>query len=60
MVRLRTPTDRLCERCGRHERWRDEGWLVVREDGEPLVGDPFCLHEWDINGTFSPIAECDA
>jgi hypothetical protein len=60
MVRLRTPTDRLCERCGRRERWRDEGWLVVREDGEPLVGDPFCLHEWDINGTFSPIAECDA
>lgn len=59
MVRLRTPTDRLCERCGRREHWRDEGWIVVRADDGPVVGDPFCLHEWDINGTFSPIAECD-
>jgi hypothetical protein len=59
MVRLRAPTDRLCERCGRREHWHEEGWSVVVEGGEPLVGDLFCLHEWDINGTFSPIVECD-
>jgi hypothetical protein len=55
MVRLRSPTDRVCERCGRHEHWRDGGWRVAVDD-EPVVGNVFCLHEWDINGTFSPVA----
>lgn len=55
MVRLRSPTDRVCERCGRHEHWRDDGWRVATADGDPVVGEPFCLHEWDINGAFSPI-----
>jgi hypothetical protein len=59
MVRLRTPTDRLCERCGRREHWSGEGWTVAVEDDGPVTGDLFCLHEWDINGTFSPIVECD-
>jgi hypothetical protein len=59
MVSLRAPTDRRCERCGRRECWRGERWSVVVEDGDPAGGDPFCLHEWDINGTFSPIVECD-
>jgi len=56
MVRLRSPTDRVCERCGRREHWRDEGWRVVAEDGDHAVGNRFCLHEWDINGSFSPLA----
>jgi hypothetical protein len=58
-VRLRKPTDRRCEECGRHEQWDDdEGvWRVVREDGEPKTGSVFCLHEWDINGTFIPFEE---
>ncbi|MFB6168810.1 MAG: HEWD family protein [Haloferacaceae archaeon] len=59
MVRLRAPSDRICERCGRREHWSEGGWSVVVEDGDPLAGDVFCLHEWDINGTFSPIVECD-
>jgi hypothetical protein len=59
MVRLRTPTHRRCERCGRREHWNDESWVVVRTDDGPVTGDPFCLHEWDITGTFSPIATTD-
>ncbi|ESS05859.1 MAG: hypothetical protein A07HB70_01402 [uncultured archaeon A07HB70] len=60
MVRLRAPTARVCERCGRREEWRDEGWRVAVDDGEPVVGERFCLHEWDINGTFAPVVESDA
>ena len=58
-AQLRKPTERVCERCDRAERWDEdeESWQVVREDGEPRVGDPFCLHEWDINGDFVPIAD---
>ena len=48
---LQAPTRRACERCGRIERW-DEEDRVWRIDGE--TGDPYCIHEWDINGTFSP------
>lgn len=49
---LRTPTDRVCERCGRIERWDDEieSWVVDEEPGEI-----YCIHEWDINGSFAPI-----
>lgn len=53
---LRKPTNRVCERCGRREQWDldRETWRIVREDGEKLVGNPHCLHEWDINGSFRP------
>ncbi|WP_226012961.1 HEWD family protein [Halomicrobium salinisoli] len=53
------PGERICERCGRHDEWDDTrgAWTVVAEDGERQSGDPFCLHEWDINGNYSPIAE---
>ncbi|WP_256300140.1 HEWD family protein [Haloarchaeobius salinus] len=55
MTELKRPTARTCERCGRQERWDDdsESWRVA--DGE--VGERFCIHEWDINGTFNPVAE---
>ncbi|MCU4924802.1 hypothetical protein OB905_02235 [Halobacteria archaeon AArc-dxtr1] len=55
-VQLRTPTARTCERCSRAERWDDylEAWQLVVEDGEKCVGNPHCIHEWDINGTFNP------
>ncbi len=48
------PTERTCELCGRAERWDDEvgSWRI---EGEP--GSAYCLHEWDINGTFVPIEE---
>lgn len=54
---LRTPTRRECERCGRSERWDENGetWRIREEDGERLVGNPHCIHEWDITGSFTPI-----
>jgi len=56
---LRTPDRRECERCGRQEVWDDESdtWRVHAEDGDRRVADPFCIHEWDINGTFAPFGE---
>ncbi|MFB6129194.1 MAG: HEWD family protein [Salinigranum sp.] len=53
---LRKPKKRVCELCGREEVWDDEAdsWQVKVVDGDPRVGSPFCIHEWDINGTFVP------
>ncbi|MFB6172220.1 MAG: HEWD family protein [Haloarculaceae archaeon] len=58
-VTIRPPTERLCERCGRHDVWDTDrwSWVIATEDGEKQVGDPQCLHEWDINGSYNPIAE---
>jgi len=52
MVTIIPPTERTCERCGRTDVWNDEveTWVVGDEDG-----DSFCLHEWDINGTYNPV-----
>ncbi len=54
-ARLRRPTKRICERCGRSEQWdqNQEAWQLASDDGE--TGDPHCIHEWDINGVFDPI-----
>ncbi|MFB6080610.1 MAG: HEWD family protein [Haloferacaceae archaeon] len=56
-VQFRTPSERTCERCGRKEEWDAdaERWGVERQGDEPVVGNVFCLHEWDINGSFLPI-----
>ncbi|WP_290819166.1 HEWD family protein [Halovivax sp.] len=56
---LRTPHERRCERCDRQERWNANrsGWVLVRRDGEPEAGDPHCIHEWDIDGTFRPFVD---
>jgi len=58
-VTIRKPTDRQCEDCGRQEVWNDttSTWQVARDDddGERLAGRVYCIHEWDINGTFVPI-----
>jgi len=53
------PKDRTCERCGRHDTWdeRKMAWTIVEDDDEKQVGDPFCLHEWDINGNYNPFEE---
>ncbi|WP_435332722.1 HEWD family protein [Haloarchaeobius sp. TZWWS8] len=55
MTKLRKPTARECERCDRKERWNDEveAWRIT----EDAVGNPHCIHEWNIDGTFSPIEE---
>jgi hypothetical protein len=46
---LRTPDRRVCERCGRLERYDDGVWRADR------LGEVYCIHEWDIDGTFVPI-----
>jgi hypothetical protein len=54
MNTIHPPTDRTCERCEREEVWDEdrETW-VSPPDGDE--GIPHCLHEWDINGTYSPV-----
>lgn len=51
------PTERICERCGRRDVWDDETehWAIAMEDGERRVGDPNCIHEWDISGRHNPV-----
>ena len=46
------PQERVCELCGREERWDEEatGWRITNEPGNV-----YCIHEWDINGTYTPL-----
>jgi hypothetical protein len=55
------PTERACTACGRRDVWDEatENWVIAIEDGERRVGDPHCIHEWDINGEFNPVAGTD-
>ena len=55
------PTERACTSCGRRDVWDEatENWVIAREDGERRVGNPHCIHEWDINGAYNPVAESD-
>jgi hypothetical protein len=58
MTTIDPPRERECERCGRRDVWDDESeaWVVATdEDGDPRTGTPHCLHEWDINGSYSPV-----
>ena len=57
MTSIEPPEERTCERCGRRDVWDEElvSWTIDSEDGEKQVGNPHCLHEWDINGTFNPL-----
>jgi len=58
MIQIVPPTERECERCGRTEVWDDEnGVWRVPDDGNPTRGRPHCLHEWDINGEYNPVAD---
>jgi hypothetical protein len=58
---IEPPTERECERCGRQDEWDDdEGtWVIVESDGEKVAGSPYCLHEWDITGTYNPLASTE-
>ncbi|WP_330631788.1 HEWD family protein [Halocatena halophila] len=51
MVTITPPENRRCERCGREDCWDNgnDNWTVAGEHGNP-----FCIHEWNINGTYSP------
>jgi hypothetical protein len=57
-TQVRKPTVRVCEQCGRSEQWDSgvDAWQLVREDGTKQIGNPHCIHEWDITGTFNPIS----
>lgn len=59
MVNVQPPSQRECLRCGRRDTWSDAAatWVAVEEDGECLRGRPHCLHDWNINGSFNPVAE---
>lgn len=52
---LRTPDRRECHRCGRLEVWEDGSWRVHEDEGR--AGNRFCIHEWDINGSFPPFED---
>ncbi len=59
-VRLRKPSERNCERCGRHEEWIDGNWRVDTDSDQQRPGSLHCIHEWDINGRFLPFEDPDA
>jgi len=54
---LTPPQQRVCEICGRTDVWDGDNhiWRIATDDdGTKLAGSRFCLHEWDINGSFNP------
>ncbi|MXR42187.1 hypothetical protein GRX01_12660 [Halobaculum sp. WSA2] len=53
-ARIRRPRARTCERCGREERLDDATGSWVVADG---TGEVYCIHEWDINGSFVPFED---
>ena len=59
LPKLRTPDERSCELCDRSEVWNEaEGTWRVADGGDgPVVGSLYCIHEWDINGSFMPFGD---
>jgi len=59
MVSIVPPSERECERCGRTEVWDAEAgvWRVPADNPDAERGRAHCLHEWDINGAYNPVAE---
>ncbi|ERG89063.1 MAG: hypothetical protein J07HX5_01215 [halophilic archaeon J07HX5] len=49
------PTRRSCERCGRKELWHEDRATWTAADNRS--GLAYCLHEWDITGTYNPLVE---
>ncbi|NHN58850.1 MULTISPECIES: HEWD family protein [Halorussus] len=56
MAELDPPSERQCLLCGRRDVWSDDdrNWQIRSEDES---GEPFCIHEWDINGAYRPIRD---
>ncbi|SIR17301.1 hypothetical protein SAMN05421858_1688 [Haladaptatus litoreus] len=54
MAELNRPDRRRCTRCGREDEWNESNhnWTIAGDEGRP-----FCLHEWNINGTHNPIVK---
>ena len=57
MTEVVPPSERTCERCGRHDVWDEDAqkWVVDTKGEDAELGTPHCLHEWDINGSFNPL-----
>ena len=51
---LEPPDRRRCERCGREDVWSDERGTWVAADPAKR-GNPHCVHDWNITGTYNPI-----
>lgn len=49
---VRAPSERECTQCGRTEAY-DESRTSWRVDDDE--GDVYCVHSWDITGSFTPI-----
>ncbi|MDL0126882.1 HEWD family protein [Halobacterium salinarum] len=49
MTDLRTPSERVCTRCGRHEHWSEDAhhWRIGDDAGRV-----HCIHAWDITASF--------
>ncbi len=52
------PNERRCERCGRVEHWDDSvgTWVAAAHNGTHHRGEPHCVHEWNITGSYNPLA----
>lgn len=53
MVEISAPSERRCTECGRTEVFDEdaETWRVA----DDAVGDVYCVHSWDVTGTFTPV-----
>lgn len=55
-----TPPDRrVCVRCKRTETWSEQQrtWVVQSDEQDPNEGAQYCVHEWDITGSYNPLGE---
>lgn len=55
-----TPPDRrVCVRCERVEAWSEQHrtWVVQSSETDTGKGTPYCVHEWDITGSYNPLSE---
>jgi len=59
MAGINPPHERCCKRCDRVEVWDDEQmvWVAKRVETARRRGTPYCVHEWDITGNYSPLTD---
>lgn len=60
VAEIEPPSQRTCDLCGRTDVWDEdaENWVIATgDDGERRVGNKHCIHEWDINGQYNPVAD---
>lgn len=59
METVTPPARRRCVRCNRTEVWSDQQrtWVVQNPGADTDDGTPYCVHEWDITGSYNPLGE---